>query len=241
MNNVAGQTHIVEVWGDFACFSRPENSVERFSYPCPNPSAARGIFEAIYFKPEFRWRIERIELLSPPAYIALRRNEVKDTISVPAIYKWMLDQEATVEPLLADDSGGAKGRTQRQTMAIRQPHYRLHGSIVPRSGREKQQQAFDSQFVRRASQGKCFQQPCFGAREFVAFFRYLKTLDDQPAPCNHTQDIGFMVYDLFDLDAENDRNARPFISVFKATIAGGVLEVPAFNGPHVLKPERSEA
>src|SRR5690554_5162966 len=70
-------THMLDVRGDFACFARPELAVERYSYPCPTPSAARGIFEAIYFKPQFRWQVTQIELLSPPSYIALRRNEVK--------------------------------------------------------------------------------------------------------------------------------------------------------------------
>ena len=75
--------HVLEVWGDFACFSRPDLKVERYSYPLPTPSAARGVFEAIYFKPEFYWQVTRIETLTPPSYIALRRNEVKDKASVP--------------------------------------------------------------------------------------------------------------------------------------------------------------
>ena len=92
------KTHVVEVWGDLACFSRPEMKVERFSYPCMTPSAARGVLDAIYVKPGvFRWQVQRIEVLRPPRYIALRRNEVKDTVSVAKVKRWMKGD--TVEPL----------------------------------------------------------------------------------------------------------------------------------------------
>ena len=116
-----GRTQVLEVWGDYACFSRPELKVERFSYPVPPPSAVRGIFEAIYIKPkEFRWQVERVELLSPPTYIALRRNEVKEKASVAAVEQWAKGLKAP-EPIWADgdrDLTGSdeKGRTQRQTM-----------------------------------------------------------------------------------------------------------------------------
>ena len=116
--------HVLEVWGDFACFSRPEMKVERFSYPIMTPSAARGIFDAIYFKrTEFRWQIRRIEVLSPPTFIPLRRNEVKDKAPERAIQQWM-SGKAPPEPLWADGTSeelgtDMKGRTQRQTMALK--------------------------------------------------------------------------------------------------------------------------
>lgn len=235
-----GQTHIIEVWGDFACFTRPEMKVERYSYPCPTPSAARGIFEAIYFKPRFYWQVDRIELLSYPSYIPLRRNETKEKVSEAAVKKWMKSGQVT--PIFADGdesvTGDAKkGRTQRQTMAIRNPRYRLAAHIVPRLGSESEQQTFDAQMVRRASQGKCFYQPALGCREFVAFFRYLHSLDDEPKPVPYDSDLGFMLYDVFDLRKRNDCFAKPFISIFRAKIVGGVLEVPPFEDDRVLKPE----
>jgi len=233
--------HVVELWGDFACFTRPEMKVERYSYPCPTPSAARGALEAIYFKPQFYWQVERIELLSPPSYIALRRNEVKDKVSVSAVRKWMTGK-APPEPLWADgdrDLLGTdqRGRTQRQTMALRNPRFRVTARIVPRSGQESQQKAFDAQFVRRAAQGKCFHQPCFGCREFVAFFRYIDSPESEPQPEDYSQDLGWMLYDVFDLRKTNGRDARPFITVFRAKIERGVLEVPPFESDLVRKPE----
>lgn len=232
--------HTLEVWGDFACFTRPEMKVERYSYPCPTPSAARGIFEAIYFKPQFRWQVDRIEILSEIAYIGLRRNEVKEKISELAVKKWMRGEEEP-QPILADGdpeiTGSAgKGRTQRQTMALRNPRYRITAHIVPRPGNESQQAAYDAQFVRRASQGKCFYQPAFGCREFVAFFKLWEDGVETPPPRDYTEDLGWMVYDVFDLNRVNGRSAPPFISLFRAKIEHGVLEVPPFDSPEVRKP-----
>lgn len=238
-------SHILEVWGDFACFSRPELAVERYSYPCPTPSAARGIFEAIYFKPRFYWQVSRIELLSSPSYIALRRNEVKDKISEAAVKKWMKGQDP--EPLFADADKSLtgtdqKGRTQRQTMALRSPRFRLHARIQPRSGYEAELPAFNSQFRRRAAQGKCFQQPSLGCREFVAFFRLIDTPENEPEPVAYSQDLGFMLYDVFDLSADNHatfirdwKKVKPSISVFAASIRNGVLEVPSMTDSAVLQ------
>ncbi len=233
---MTGSSHVLELRGDFACFSRPEMKVERYSYPCPTPSAARGALEAVYFKPQFVWHVCRIELLAPPHYIALRRNEIKDKISDRAVKQWMAGK-ASPEPLWADAPGEAKGRTQRQTMALRNPRFRITAHIVPRPGHEQQQKAFDAQFVRRASQGKCFQQPYLGCREFTAFFRYVESPDGQPPPIDYTQDLGWMLYDVFDLRRSNDRHAAAYVSLFQARIHGGVLEVPPFDSDEVRKPE----
>jgi len=237
-------SNTLEVWGDFACFTRPEMKVERYSYPCPTPSAARGIFEAIYFKPQFRWQIDRIELLSYPSYIALRRNEVKDKIPAAAVRKWMAGK-AVPEPLWADGERAQlgtdqRGRTQRQTMALRRPRFRITAHIVPRPGNQSQQAAYDAQFIRRATQGKCFHQPALGCREFVAFFRYVEKLDGEPRPVDYTQDIGWMLYDVFDLRRANGSDARPFVTLFRARINRGVLEVPPFESDEVRKPEPVE-
>ena len=241
------QTHVLEVWGDFACFSRPEMAVERFSYPCPTPSAARGVFEAIYFKPAFYWQVRQIELLTPPAYIALRRNEVKDKISDQAVKKWMKGT-AIPEPLFADADKtlvgtDQKGRTQRQTMALRSPRYRLHAKIVPRRGNESQQASYDKQFNRRAAQGKCFAQPFLGCKEFVCFFRLVESLEHEPAACNYSQDLGLMLYDVFDLTQNNHevyqrdwKKVKPSVALFNATIKSGVMVIPEYENAQVLKP-----
>lgn len=252
MNERSGQSHTLEVRADFACFSRPEMKVERFSYPCPTPSSARGVFEAIYFKPEFRWQVTRIELLDPPAYIALRRNEVKDKASERSINSW-IKGKAEPEPVFADLTGEeSKGRTQRQTMALRSPRYRLTAQIVPRGAQPVA--TYDAQFVRRASQGKCFQQPYLGMKEFVCFFDYIDDVDaarNTKPPANYSQDLGYMVYDVFDLNAVNATRAEQEhpnaklrksnaanVSLFKAVIDKGVLIVPDYDSDAVLKPGR---
>lgn len=152
-----GKTHCLDVWGDFACFTRPEMKVERFSYPVITPSAARGIFDAIYWKRSygFYWQIEKVEILSPPRYIALRRNEVKGTVGVLDISKWMKGK-TDVEPFWADDMDNElRGRTQRQTTALKNVRYRLYAHIKFRNS-EANVNGHDAQFLRLASHGKCF-------------------------------------------------------------------------------------
>jgi CRISPR-associated protein Cas5d len=246
------QEHALDVRGDFACFSRPELSVERYSYPVPTPSAARAIFESVYFKPEFRWQVERIESRFQPAYIALRRNEVKDKISERAVVSAMKGEE--LEPIWADGDKSTlgtdmKGRTQRQTMALRSPQFRIHARIVPRAGQEDKQRAFDQQFIRRASQGKCFAQPALGCKEFVAFFRLVTDLSQEwKAATDWSQSLGLMLYDTFDLRTNNHapliadprlgwKKLQPFVTLFRAEVKQGVLDIPAYDDPAVLKPE----
>lgn len=232
----------LEVWGDFACYSRPELKVERFSYPCITPSAARGVFDAIFVKPtEFRWQLTRVELLEAPSYIALRRNEVKDTVNVNAVVDWM-NGKKDPEPLWADGDkdllgSDEKGRTQRQTMALRNPRYRLHAEICPWPGFENRQAAFEAQFRRRAEKGKCFAQPYLGVREFPAFFKLVDSVDPNREPCGVDLDIGWMLYDVFDLSRPGTSQDRPAISLFQARVREGVLDVPPYESEAVFKAE----
>ena len=162
----------IEVWGDFACFSQPVSKVERLTYPVMTPSAARGVLSAIYSKPpEFYWQIDRIEVLNPIRYISFKRNEVKDKVSNKPIY--------------ADDS-----RTQRQTTALRDVHYRITATICAQKDFKGSPQQLYEQAVRRIKTGKCFDQPCLGLREFVAYF---KISDGVKAPIPQDMDFGFLV------------------------------------------------
>jgi CRISPR-associated protein Cas5d len=237
------QTHVLEVWGQLACFSRPEMKVERFSYPVITPSAARGIFDAIFVKPgEFRWQVRRIEILSHPAYIPLRRNEVKEKASLSAIQKWMSGKKEP-EPIWADGDRHSlgtdmKGRTQRQTMALKNVQYRLHAEIRPWSDFSGHPNGLSEQFRRRAARGQCFHQPYLGCREFPAYFRLIDETDRQPLPLGeYTQDLGLMLYDVFDLSHKGTEDSAPFISLFKARVEHGVLDVPPYESAEVLKPE----
>lgn len=230
---------VLEVWGDFACFSRPELKVERFSYPVITPSAARGVFDAIYAKPvELRWAVTRVEVLKPPSYIALRRNEVKEKVNVNAVLAWM-DGRAEPEPIWADGDReltgtDERGRTQRQTMALQDVRYRLHAEIRPWPGFENRQTALEAQFRRRAQAGKCFYQAYFGCREFPAFFRLAPTDGGDP-PTDWSQDLGLMLYDVFDLSRPGGAQDRPAVSLFRAEIRDGVLAVPDYASPDVFK------
>ncbi len=234
---------ILEVWGPFACFSRPELKVERFSYPCITPSAARGVFDAIYAKPaEFRWQVLTVEVLAPIAYIALRRNEVKEKVNANAVFEWMSGRNDP-EPIWADGDRellgtDEKGRTQRQTMALKGVRYRLRAEIRPWPGFADRQAALEAQFRRRAERGKCFYQPYLGCREFPAYFRLAPangaTL--HPSPIDLDQDLGLMLYDVFDLSRPGGPHDGPAVSLFRAAIRGGLLTVPDYSSPEVLKP-----
>lgn len=243
---------VLEVWGELACFTRPELKVERFSYPVITPSAARGIFDAIYSKPsrdptqaQFHWQVTRIEVLNEPRYIALRRNEVKEKVSTDSVKTWMTGK-TPAQPILADadktqTGSDAKGRTQRQTLALREVRYRLHAVIVPWPGYESRLKALEEQFIRRATQGKCFYQPYFGCREFPAYFERCEP--DAPLPDKAWRgdlEVGMMLYDTFDLGAPGTAASPSQISLFQAQVRSGVLLVPPPDSATVIRPARGE-
>jgi CRISPR-associated protein Cas5d len=238
-----GKTHCLEVWGELACFTRPEMKVERYSYPVITPSAGRGIFDAIYWKrsSSFYWQLECVEVLSPPKYVALRRNEVKEKAPSDRSLKAWMDGREAPEPLWADagkEEAGTdqKGRTQRQTMALKNVRYRLHAHIEIRD-RNLSPDALDAQFVRRATHGKCFYQPYLGCREFPAWFELRSNDDRGPSPIAWDADLGFMLYDVFDLSRDNASDAKPAISVFQAVVTHGVMKVPDYRDEAVRKPD----
>lgn len=205
----------IEVWGDFACFSMPFAKVERLTYPFPTPSAARGVLSAIYMKKtEFRWQVNRIEVLNPIRYISFKRNEVKCTVGS--------------EPISTEEE-----RTQRQTVALRDVRYRIAASIVPRPafvGRETQ---LYEQALRRIRGGKCYFQPSLGLREFACYF---EESDGTCPPIQQSMDAGMMVYDLFGPeDVEVTKKTRIRMSLFHAVMENGVIQVPPYESPEVLK------
>lgn len=196
------------------------------------------MLDAIYFHPQFRWVVHRVEVLFVPQWISLRRNEVKERINLNAVGKYM--QGDSVEPILADGDksitgSDEKGRTQRQTMAIRQPRYRLHASIEPWPEFRKIQKKFNDVFERRLKNGQCFHQPYMGQREFVAFFSQPST--KQPIPMS--QDLGLMVFDTHDQSRPGSGYDPAFVSLFRAKMIDGVVDYPAFESDEVLKPAQT--
>ena len=210
----------MEVWGDFACFSRPESKVERLTYPVMTPSAARGILSAVYSKPpEFYWQVKRIEVLKPIRYLSFKRNEVINS---------KLGKKP--KPMLVEDD-----RTQRQTVVLKDVRYRITAEIKPQKDYKGTVSQLYEQAQRRIKGGKCFFQPSLGMREFVCYFG--EPTDAQPIP--DTLDLGIMLYDVFDLHKyEVTPKAEPFVTVFEAKLENGVLDVPYFDSELVLKPER---
>lgn len=232
---------VLEVKGELACFARPEMKAERMSYPVITPSAARGVFDAIYFKPQFRWQVTRIETFRRPSYLALRRNEVKEKVNVGAVGKWAKGKE-NPEAIFTDVDktfwgADTRGRTQRQTMALKNVHYRLHGEIRPWPGFEQKQQALEAQFRRRAARGQCVWQPYLGCREFPAWFRLVEPDEPPPESAGIDIDVGLMLYDVFDLSRPGASDDSPAISLFRAQVKHGVLDVPDYDSPDVFKPQ----
>jgi len=233
--------HVIRVWGEFACFTRPEMKVERLSYPIMTPSAARGILDAIYCRPSrFRWQVKRIEMLNPPRYISLSRNEFKEKgPSARTIKSWMQDP-SKITPIYIQTSPGDKGHTLRQTVALKDVCYRIHAEIRPWPGFEKELRHFEHRFVQRAKAGKFFHHPYLGCREFPAFFKLYEWEEDEEKPADIDLELGLMVYDVFDLSKPGKPTDKPFISLFRASIRQGVMEVPDYDSPEVIKPIRSE-
>jgi len=203
----------VRAFGPLACFTRPELKVERVSYPVMTPSAARGILEAILWKPAVRWHIERIEVLAPIRFVAFRRNEVNSKAVAPA--RAVIDCGGPAPVLFADQD-----RAQRNTVALRDVDYviQAHFTLTERAGVGDDVTKFLAMFNRRVAKGQHYHQPYFGCREFVA---HVIPAADTPPPVPITQDIGIM---LWDIEYAPEHNRPVF---FQARLEGGVLPVPA--------------
>jgi len=222
----------LRAWGDLACFTRPEMKVERVSYPVITPSAARGLLEAILYKPQFRWRVHRIAVRRPVKFLAFRRNEVKSKAS-----------SRNPQPILVEED-----RTQRNTLALRDVDYVIEASLEltllanqPRRRPHAEDEPHGDDNLgkyygmarRRIENGQCFNQPCFGCREFPAHFEPADASAMKvPDALNPDTDLGLMLYDVFDLDVLHTgekANARPQITFFHARLESGTLTVPTWG------------
>lgn len=201
----------IKVWGEFACFTRPEMKVERVSYPVMTPSAARGVLEAIFWKPEFSWRVREIEVLNPIRYFSILRNEVNSPASDRSARDW------------ARNGGGfvaSEDRSQRHTLALRDVAYIIRADAVPDSGLSTDSAKYRDQFRRRIARGQCFSQPYLGCREFTGWFA---EPDGGELPGAGTMELGRM---LLDLDYKPDRSGRASPRFFDARLNDGKLLVP---------------
>ncbi len=199
-----GMSLVVQVWGPGALFTRPGLSAERLTYSVMTPTAAIGVLTAIYWKPEFVYRVSRIEVLKPVKTFALRRNETSDLVSL---------SEAASGSRTVDT---VAHRVQRNAVCLRDVAYRIHAQIDPLPHADKQVAAYQAQLRRRVSKGQCFSQPFLGTREFPAAF----SDPDDAAPIAMSADLGVMLHSI-------DYSATPRRSSwFHARLDHGVLQVP---------------
>ena len=242
----------LEVWGDYACFTRPEMKVERVSYDVPTPSAVRAVFEAIFWKPAIRWQPTRIEVLNPIKWISVRRNEVGAVMS---------DRS---EGLLIEDN-----RQQRAGLFLRDVRYRFYAvieyipvdqrknnrhTVIPEFLWDPEEKQFMQEeikdwetksgsttndetpgkylamFERRAKKGQCFNQPYLGTREFSCSFRLVENHEVEQEAISETRDLGFMLYDMDFTDLEN-----PQPMFFRAEMKNGAVSIPVRDSEEVRR------
>lgn len=213
----------LEVWGDFACFTRPELKVERMSYDVITPSAARAIYSCILWKPRLAWVIERIEVLSPIRFISIRRNEVGAL--------------APKDPLAVINLTAKGVRAQRGSLMLRNVRYRIYAHFdflrKPHEAlpQEETPAKYAAMFERRANKGQCFRRPYLGCRECSADFKLIQPADENPVPpIAESRDLGLMLYDM---DYTNPQNIQPIF--FRAIMKNGVIDIPSPNSKELLR------
>lgn len=206
----------LKVWGDYALFTRPEMKVERVSYDVMTPSAARGIIEAIYWKPEIVWVIDCIHVLKPIRFENVRRNELSLKITKPT-QKQLLGEEPAQEGInidAVDNKGKLKYRQQRASLVLRDVEYVIEAHFDFTTSDRNEGKHLDM-FRRRAEKGQCFHRPYFGCREFPVSFEWC---DDAPESYyKDERDLGFMLHDI---DFKNDMTP----SFFRAVMKNGVID-----------------
>ena len=216
----------LKVWGEHACFTRPEMKVERVSYDVMTPSAARGILEAIHWKPAIRWVIDAIHVLEPIRFQSIRRNEVGSKIRAGNVRKAMNRGDLEGLLLLVDND-----RQQRASTVLVKPAYVIaaHFDITSKADKDDNEGKHLDIFNRRATRGQCFHQPCLGTREFAAGFELIPPDAPMPVAIAETRDLGFMLWDI-----DHAAPGRPSM-FFRAQLENGVLRVPPPNSPEVRR------
>jgi CRISPR-associated protein Cas5d len=208
------RTFRLKVWGENACFTRPEMKVERVSYDVMTPSAARGVLDAILWKPAIRWNVVRIDVLNPIRWASVRRNEVGAVMSPRANGLFVEDQ-----------------RQQRAGLFLRDVAYIIHAffEMTKKAGVEDNVRKFEEMFLRRAEKGQCFHRPYLGCREFAAHFELLPAQAAEPESIAESRDLGFMLYDI------DFSTPEPIPMWFRAQIQNGRIQVPSWDSAEVRR------
>lgn len=209
----------LKVTGDFACYTRPDLKVERMSYPCMTPSAARGILEAILWKPEFQWFVRKIIVLNPIKFASIKRNEISKK------------QNPKGQPIEITEN-----RVQRNSIVLKDVGYIIEASVfvdekfienTKNSEHPISVKKYRTMFERRVKKGQCWHQPCLGTREFAADF---SIPNEQDQPLDITYPIGSMFYDMF---YDDKGNVTPLF-FYDVAIINGILKCPEEMATKVL-------
>ncbi len=199
----------VKVWGDFACFTRPDLKVERMTYPCMTPSAARGILDSILWKPEFQWWIHRILVLKPIFFSSVKRNEINSK------------QGRT--PIIIEEK-----RAQRNSIVLRDVSYLIEASVFQKEfNTANPPKKYVEMFKRRVKKGQCWRRPYLGTREFAAEFA---PPDGSEQPISETVPIGSMLFDIF----YNEKGKPLPLFFYDVAIVNGILECPVAENEKMM-------
>lgn len=211
----------LRIWGDYACFTRPEMKVERVSYDVITPSSARGILEAIYWKPSITWVIDQIHVLKPIRFENVRRNELSGKLAERTAKSAMKDGKKPVQIFIED------ARQQRAALILRDVAYGIEAHFDIRGEADGNPTKHREMFERRARKGQCFHHPYMGCREFPVHFEWVDG-EFPPSPYQEEaeKDLGWILHDI---DFENNMEPR----FFRAVMQAGVITVPPFNGEGV--------
>lgn len=214
----------LEVWGDYALFTRPEMKTERVSYDVMTPSAARGILEAIYWHPGLMYHIDRIYVRSPIQFTNVRRNEVKSVVNARAAKSAMEKGKGELWIATSEDI------QQRAAMILKNVHYVIeaHFDMTKKASPDDNPGKFQDILKRRSTKGQFYHQPYFGCREFPVNFALCEKIPLCPLELKGEKDLGYMLYDM---DYSDGKNIRPLF--FRAVMKDGMIEVPSRSSQEV--------
>jgi len=213
----------LKVWGENACFTRPEMKVERVSYDVMTPSAARGVLEAILWKPAILWRVTQIDVLKPIRWESVRRNEVGAVMSTDLALTAMKRGSGQLGLYVEDE------RQQRAGLFLRDVAYTIHAffEMTEKAGPEDNIDKFEQIFLRRSEKGQCFQRPYLGCREFCAYFEPIAEDQPLPVPIGHSIELGWMLHDqVYD-------DGIPAAQFFRARLEDGQMKIPPIEDREV--------
>ena len=207
----------IEVWGENACFTRPEMKAERVSYDIITPSAARGILESVYWHPGMQWHIDKIHVLSPIRFSKIRRNEVKSKIKAASVLSAINGSGKELWLATSEEI------QQRASMILTDVHYvvEAHFTMTEKAAPGDNAGKFQSIVKRRLEKGQCYSQPYLGTREFPARFRLYEpsSIPVEPTLMGE-KDLGYMLYDM---DYSDPQNITPLF--FRAVLHNGTLDL----------------